>query len=90
MALLDTFVAVVSGLIIFPACFTYNVEAGAGPKLIFVTLPNVFNHMQEADFGERCFLSSCLLQLCPRCWRSLRISWLAAGIYLAGAEKKLA
>lgn len=46
VALLDTFVAVVSGLIIFPACFTYNVEAGAGPKLIFVTLPNVFNHMQ--------------------------------------------
>ena len=45
---------------------------------------------READFGERCFLSSCLLQLCPRCWRSLRISWLAAGIYLAGAEKKLA
>ena len=45
VALLDTFVALVSGLIIFPACFTYNVEAGAGPSLIFVTLPNVFNHM---------------------------------------------
>ena len=45
VALLDTFVALVSGLIIFPACFTYNVEVGAGPSLIFVTLPNVFNHM---------------------------------------------
>ena len=45
VAVLDTFVAVVSGLIIFPACFTYGVEAGSGPKLIFVTLPNVFNHM---------------------------------------------
>ena len=45
VAVLDTFVALVSGLIIFPACFTYNVEAGAGPSLIFVTLPNVFNHM---------------------------------------------
>ncbi|HIY05479.1 MAG TPA: sodium-dependent transporter [Candidatus Evtepia faecigallinarum] len=45
VAILDTFVAVVSGLIIFPACFTYGVEAGSGPKLIFVTLPNVFNHM---------------------------------------------
>lgn len=45
VAILDTFVAVVSGLIIFPACFTYGVEAGSGPSLIFVTLPNVFNHM---------------------------------------------
>ncbi|MCI6989878.1 MAG: sodium-dependent transporter [Clostridiales bacterium] len=45
VAVLDTFVAIVSGLIIFPACFTYHVEAGSGPSLIFVTLPNVFNHM---------------------------------------------
>lgn len=42
---LDTFVAFVSGLIIFPACFTYGVEPGAGPSLIFETLPNVFNNM---------------------------------------------
>ena len=45
VALLDTFVAIVSGLIIFPACFAYGVEPGAGPGLIFVTLPNIFNHM---------------------------------------------
>lgn len=45
VVLLDTFVALTSGLIIFPACFTYNVEVGAGPSLIFVTLPNVFNNM---------------------------------------------
>ncbi len=42
---LDTFVAVLSGLIIFPACFSYGVEAGAGPSLIFQTLPNVFVNM---------------------------------------------
>jgi len=42
---LDTFVAVLSGLIIFPACFSYGVEAGAGPSLIFITLPNVFVNM---------------------------------------------
>ena len=42
---LDTFVAVMSGLIIFPACFSYGVEVTSGPKLIFVTLPNVFNSM---------------------------------------------
>jgi len=42
---LDTFVALVAGLIIFPACFTYGVDVGGGPGLIFVTLPNIFNNM---------------------------------------------
>lgn len=42
---LDTFVAIMAGLIIFPACFSYGVEAGAGPQLIFITLPNVFINM---------------------------------------------
>ncbi len=45
VAVLDTFVAFTSGLIIFPACFAYGVNPGAGPALIFQTLPNVFNHM---------------------------------------------
>lgn len=43
--LLDTFVAVVAGLIIFPACFTFNVEVGAGPSLLFDTMASVFNNM---------------------------------------------
>ena len=43
--ILDTCVAFMSGLIIFPACFAYNIEPGQGPNLIFVTLPNVFNNM---------------------------------------------
>jgi len=43
VAALDTFVALCSGLIIFPACFAYGVEASAGPPLIFITLPNIFN-----------------------------------------------
>ena len=42
---LDTFVAIMSGLIIFPACFAYGVNPGAGPSLLFVTLPNIFNQM---------------------------------------------
>lgn len=42
---LDTLVAIMSGLIIFPACFAFNVDAGSGPGLIFVTLPNIFNSM---------------------------------------------
>lgn len=45
VVLLDTFVAICSGLIIIPACFAYGVEAGAGPSLIFITLPNIFNNM---------------------------------------------
>ena len=42
---LDTLVAFMAGLIIFPACFAYNIQPDAGPSLIFITLPNVFNHM---------------------------------------------
>ena len=45
IALLDTFVAITSGLIIFPACFTFNVDQTSGPGLIFITLPNIFNHI---------------------------------------------
>ncbi|MCC8180870.1 MAG: sodium-dependent transporter [Planctomycetes bacterium] len=43
--ILDLVAALMAGLIIFPACFAYGVEPGAGPGLIFVTLPNVFNNM---------------------------------------------
>lgn len=42
---LDTLVALCSGLIIFPACFAYGVQPDSGPSLIFITLPNIFNHM---------------------------------------------
>ena len=42
---LDTFVALTAGLIIFPACSAFGVEAGAGPGLVFVTLPHLFNNM---------------------------------------------
>ena len=42
---LDTFVAIVSGLIIFPACFSFGINPDSGPNLLFITLPNVFNAM---------------------------------------------
>ncbi len=41
----DTFVALVAGLIIIPSCFAFGIEPGAGPGLIFITLPNIFNQM---------------------------------------------
>lgn len=46
---LDTVVAIMAGLIIFPACFAFGVEPGAGPGLVFVTLPSVFSQM---PFGQ--------------------------------------
>ena len=45
ICVLDTFVALMSGMIIFPACFAYGVDVNAGPPLIFQTLPNVFVNM---------------------------------------------
>lgn len=45
ITILDTFVALMAGLIIIPACFSFGVEPGAGPGLVFITLPNVFNQM---------------------------------------------
>lgn len=45
IAVLDTFVAITAGLIIFPACFTFHVDQTSGPSLIFITLPNIFNHI---------------------------------------------
>lgn len=46
IAILDTFVALMAGLIIFPACFAYDIQPDSGPNLIFITLPNVFNAMK--------------------------------------------
>ena len=50
VCILDTFVAFIAGLIIFPSCFSFNVAADSGPGLVFVTLPNVFNSMSGGSF----------------------------------------
>lgn len=55
VVLLDTFVAIVSGLIIFPACFTFNVDQTSGPSLIFITLPNIFANMPLGRFWGSLF-----------------------------------
>ena len=52
---LDTFVAFTAGLIIFPACFAFNVQPGGGPGLIFSTLPNIFNAMAGGRFWGMLF-----------------------------------
>ncbi len=57
VASLDTFVAIMSGLIIFPACSTYNISVDSGPNLIFVTLPRVFMNMKLGSlWGSLFFL----------------------------------
>lgn len=52
---LDTFVALMSGFIIIPACFAYGVQPDAGPSLLFITLPNVFNNMSGGRIWGTCF-----------------------------------
>jgi neurotransmitter:Na+ symporter, NSS family len=56
VVLLDTFVAITAGLIIFPACFTYNVDQTSGSSLIFITLPNIFANMNLGRLWGSLFL----------------------------------
>ncbi len=55
IVLLDTFVALTAGFIIIPACFAYGVNPDAGPSLLFITLPNVFNNMTGGRIWGTCF-----------------------------------
>ena len=53
--LLDTFVAIMAGFIMFPACFTYGIEVDAGPSLLFNTMATVFNNMAGGRFWGTLF-----------------------------------
>ena len=54
--LLDTFgMALMSGCIIFPACFSYGIDPGSGPNLLFLSLPNVFIHMPSGQIWGTLF-----------------------------------
>lgn len=55
IAALDTFVALASGFIIFPACYAYDVDVTSGMGLIFKTLPNIFNHIPLGQFWGSLF-----------------------------------
>lgn len=50
VATLDTLIAMLAGVVIFPACFSYNIEPGSGPGLVFITLPQVFLQMPGGYF----------------------------------------
>lgn len=55
ICILDTLVALLSGLIIFPACFAFGVNPGEGPSLVFITLPHIFNQMPGGELWETLF-----------------------------------
>lgn len=57
ITILDTFVAILAGFIIFPACYAFGITPGAGPGLVFVTLPNVFNAMPGGYFWGALFFT---------------------------------
>ena len=78
VVVLDTFVAVTAGLIIFPACFTYGVDQTSGPSLIFITLPNIFANMAMGRLWAACSSCSWPLQRFLPCWPSSRTSSAAA------------
>lgn len=52
---LDTLIALMAGLVIFPACFAFGVDPGEGPGLVFVTLPNIFNQMAAGQLWGTLF-----------------------------------
>ena len=88
VAVLDTFVAITAGLIIFPACFAYGVKPDSGPGLIFMTLPNIFNEMPGGRLWEVCSLHLCLLRHFPQFLQCLRILCPLVWICGDGAEGK--
>ena len=87
IAILDTFVAITSGLIIFPACFTFNVDQTSGPSLIFITLPNISTTFHLEDSGEACSSSLCHLQHSPPSWLYLKILFPVVWSLPAGAVR---
>lgn len=64
VTLLDTFVALIAGLIIFPSCFAYGVDPGEGPSLIFITLPNIFNAMSAGRIWGTIFFLCMFFAAC--------------------------
>ncbi|MDO4330433.1 MAG: sodium-dependent transporter [Lachnospiraceae bacterium] len=55
ITILDTFVALMAGFIIIPACFSFGIEPGAGPSLVFITLPNIFAQMAGGSLWSALF-----------------------------------
>ena len=87
IVLLDTFVALMAGLIVIPACFAFGVEPAAGPGLVFITLPNIFTQMAGGRIWGSLFFYSCSSPPSPRSSAYLKILFLSAWICSISAEK---
>ncbi len=85
--LLDTCVALTAGLIVFPACFSFNVQPDAGPRLVFITLRTFSLRCREDEFGGLCFSSSFSLQPCPRSSAYSKTLFPSGSIFLDSAAK---
>ncbi len=85
VTVLDTMVALIAGLVIFPACSAFGVNADSGPSLIYITLPNVFNSMPGGRVGAACFLCSLRSPLFPPSSPFFRTLFPLAWIFGAGA-----
>lgn len=84
---LDTFVAIMAGLIIFPACFSYGVQPDQGPALIFVTLPNVFVNMAGGRIWGTLFFLFMTLRASQQSLPCLKTSFRSGLICSASAER---
>ena len=73
--ILDTLVAILAGFIIFPACYTYNIEPGAGPSLLFDTMADVFNNMPYGRIWGSLFFLFMIFAAFPLNSLYLRIYW---------------
>lgn len=64
VVIIDTLIALVAGIIIIPSCFAYGIEPNAGPSLLFITLPTVFNNMPAGRiWGSMFFVFMCFAAL---------------------------
>ena len=93
---LDTLVAVIAGVIMFPACFTYGLEVNAGPSLLFDTMASVFNNMDGGRWwGSLFFLFmvfaavSTVLGVCENILAMIReLTGLAIACFISSASPK--
>ncbi len=88
IVILDTFVALMAGFIIIPACFAYGVQRMQVRPCCLSHCRTYLITWQEEESGEPASLSLCHLQHCPRSLRYLKISYPSIWTWVAGAEKK--
>lgn len=80
VTILDTCVALIAGMIIFPACFAFGVQPDSGPSLVFITLPNIFNSMSGGRIWGTLFFLCMLFAAASTILQFLKISIALQGL----------